>query len=62
VLARGYALVRDDREQVIHAASDVAPGQALTIEFADGIRRVQAEGVRPKRRPDPLVQTSLFDN
>ena len=62
VLARGYALVRDEREQVIHAASDVAPGQALTIEFADGIRRVQAEGVRPKRRPDPLVQTSLFDN
>ncbi|MGA0596599.1 exodeoxyribonuclease VII large subunit [Enterovirga sp. CN4-39] len=62
VLARGYALVRDDRDTVIHAAAEVAPGQSLTIEFADGIRRVQAEGARPRRRPDPLVQTSLFDN
>ncbi len=62
VLDRGYALVRDERDHVIHAAADVGPGQPLTVEFADGRRRVLAEGGRPKRRPDPLVQTSLFDN
>ncbi|NNM72960.1 exodeoxyribonuclease VII large subunit [Enterovirga aerilata] len=62
VLARGYALVRDERDGVVRTAAEVVPGQALTIEFADGRRRVQAEGARPKRRPDPLVQTSLFDN
>jgi exodeoxyribonuclease VII large subunit len=62
VLARGYALVRDERDQVVREAAGVTPGQVLTIEFADGSRRVQAEGARPKRRPDPLVQTSLFDN
>ena len=36
VLRRGFALVRTDKGKPIHAASDVKPWQALTIEFADG--------------------------
>jgi exodeoxyribonuclease VII large subunit len=62
VLERGYALVRDERDHVIHAAAHIGAGQPLTVEFADGRRRVLAEGARPKRRPEPLVQTNLFDN
>jgi exodeoxyribonuclease VII large subunit len=36
VLARGFALVRDERGQALHAAASVAAGAHLTLEFADG--------------------------
>jgi exodeoxyribonuclease VII large subunit len=36
VLARGYALVRDDAGHPLHNAASVVPGTALSIEFADG--------------------------
>ena len=36
VLARGFALVRDEAGQPIHAAASVGPGARLTVEFADG--------------------------
>ena len=36
VLARGFALVRDDQGVAIHAAENVAAGAHLTLEFADG--------------------------
>ncbi|MDB5559298.1 MAG: exodeoxyribonuclease large subunit [Enterovirga sp.] len=62
VLARGYVLVRDEHDRVIHSAAEISVGQGLTLEFADGRRRVQAEGTRAKRRSVPLVQTNLFDN
>ena len=62
VLARGYALVRDEAGRPVMQASAVAAGQGLALEFADGVRRVHAEGARQKPRPRPLVQTSLFDN
>jgi exodeoxyribonuclease VII large subunit len=36
VLARGYALVRDDAGHPLHNAASVTAGAALSIEFADG--------------------------
>jgi exodeoxyribonuclease VII large subunit len=46
VLARGFALVRDDSGAMVRAARTVAAGQGLEIEFADG--RVKATaGDRP---------------
>ena len=42
-LRRGYALVRNDKGQPIHAASAVKQWQALTIEFADGEVKVRED-------------------
>ncbi len=36
VLARGFALVTDADGAVIKLAAEVAPGAALSLEFADG--------------------------
>ncbi len=36
VLDRGFALVRDEHGQPLHAAANINSGQHLTIEFADG--------------------------
>jgi exodeoxyribonuclease VII large subunit len=62
VLQRGYALVRDGEGRPLARAAGVAAGQSIQIEFADGTRRAQIDGARPKRRPEPLAQSSLFDN
>lgn len=42
VLARGYALVRDNEGRMVRRASSVQPGDLLSIEFADG--RIAAQG------------------
>ena len=36
VLARGFALVRDDQGLAVRAASTIGPGARLSLEFADG--------------------------
>ncbi|MBR0693833.1 exodeoxyribonuclease VII large subunit [Bradyrhizobium lablabi] len=36
VLARGFALVRDERGHAVHSAAAIGPGVNLSIEFADG--------------------------
>jgi exodeoxyribonuclease VII large subunit len=43
-LARGYALVRDAEGTPVTRAAQVRPGQALTLEFGDGVARVRGEG------------------
>ena len=43
-LARGYALVRDQEGQPVTRAAAVQPGETLTLEFADGVVGVRAEG------------------
>lgn len=54
VLARGFALVRDGAERPVRAAGAVAPGMALTIEFADGrIAAVAGEGGEPQVEAKP---------
>lgn len=51
VLARGFALVRDERGAVIPSARLVSPGQNLQIQFADGEIAAEAQG--DKRAPSP---------
>jgi exodeoxyribonuclease VII large subunit len=51
VLARGFALVRDDGGQPLHAAANVEPGAHVSIEFADGRVGATADGERPKATP-----------
>jgi exodeoxyribonuclease VII large subunit len=46
VLARGFALVRDDAGQALRSASAVDPGARLTLEFADGRVNATADNDR----------------
>jgi exodeoxyribonuclease VII large subunit len=64
ILARGFALVRGADGQPVRTAAGVAPGQALALEFADGVARATADGAAraPKAKPSPArVQGTLFD-
>ena len=45
-LSRGFALVKNDKGQLIHAAAAVKLRQALTIQFADGEVKVREDGAR----------------
>ncbi len=54
VLARGYALVRDGAGTPIHAASKVASGALLEIEFSDGRVRAHASSAGDASEP-PLT-------
>jgi exodeoxyribonuclease VII large subunit len=51
VLARGFALVRDDHGTALHAAADVGAGARLSVEFADGRVVVTADGERAAKPP-----------
>jgi exodeoxyribonuclease VII large subunit len=51
VLQRGFALVRDDAGQPLHAAAHVGSGQRLSIEFADGRVGAIADGDAPPGKP-----------
>lgn len=58
VLARGFALVRDDTGAAIRAASQVASGTHLTLEFADGRISATADGDgRPQVTAKAAVST-----
>jgi len=48
VLARGFALVRDEKGHAIHAAAAVGPNALLSIEFADGRVGATADADRPQ--------------
>jgi exodeoxyribonuclease VII large subunit len=47
VLARGFALVRDEQGLPVHAAASIGPGARLAIEFADGRVGATADADRP---------------
>jgi exodeoxyribonuclease VII large subunit len=68
VLARGYALVHDQAGAPLRAAAQIAEGQALLIEFADGKIGAVADGapgMRTSRRRSPRAERprepSLFE-
>lgn len=73
VLARGYALVRDEAQRPVRSAADVPVGMVLEIMFADGDVMAVAGGVpdgvvrkqmQPRsggRKPKGEQQASLFD-
>jgi exodeoxyribonuclease VII large subunit len=47
VLARGFALVRDEHGHAVHAAAAIGPGARLEVEFADGRVGATADSDRP---------------
>jgi exodeoxyribonuclease VII large subunit len=47
VLARGFALVRDDQGFPVHTAASIGPGARLDLEFADGRVGATADADRP---------------
>ncbi|WP_213773212.1 exodeoxyribonuclease VII large subunit [Bradyrhizobium sp. dw_78] len=47
VLARGFALVRDEHGRALRAAASIGPGENLSIEFADGRVAATADASRP---------------
>jgi exodeoxyribonuclease VII large subunit len=56
VLARGFALVRDEQGQAIRAAASVGPGARLDLEFADGRVGATADSDRPAAALKPASQ------
>jgi len=53
VLARGFALVRDDQGHAVRAAASIGPNAPLTIEFGDGRVGVTADADRPPAATAP---------
>jgi exodeoxyribonuclease VII large subunit len=47
VLARGFALVRDETGQTLRSASSVGSGARVTLEFTDGRVNATADNDRP---------------
>jgi exodeoxyribonuclease VII large subunit len=65
VLARGYAVIKDDEGNLVHQREGLKPGDAVAIEFADGAIGATIAGspvIKKKSRPqsDPDRQESLF--
>jgi exodeoxyribonuclease VII large subunit len=58
VLERGFALVRDNQGAPVLAAAAVAGGQALKIQFRDGVVDATADGPgpEPKTRKPPIAK------
>jgi exodeoxyribonuclease VII large subunit len=51
VLARGFALVRDEAGHAVRAAAGVGPGARLDMEFSDGHVAATADADRPAAKP-----------
>jgi exodeoxyribonuclease VII large subunit len=51
VLARGFALVRDEAGRMVRAAAAIGDGERLELELADGRRKVRAESEDPLPTP-----------
>jgi exodeoxyribonuclease VII large subunit len=53
VLARGFALVRDESDRLVRSAAQAPAGAALSIEFADGRIAARAAESDPPASPAP---------
>jgi exodeoxyribonuclease VII large subunit len=53
VLARGFALVRDEAGHAVHAASSIGPNARLDLEFSDGRVGATADADRPAAVSEP---------
>ncbi len=62
ILERGFALVSDAEGALVKRATDVSPGKALTLRFADGTAEAVATGaerrVRAGSKPQPKAKDS----
>jgi exodeoxyribonuclease VII large subunit len=54
VLARGFALARDDKGAIIRSVAHVAPGERLQIEVADGAFPARVEEMETVTKPAEL--------
>jgi exodeoxyribonuclease VII large subunit len=59
VLARGFALVRDEHGHAVHAAASVGPNAHLSIEFADGRVAATADADRPPATSTPAGEPRI---
>jgi len=59
VLARGFALVRDEQGHAVHAAAAVGPSAHLSIEFADGRVAATADADRPAATSAPASEPKM---
>ena len=59
VLRRGFALVRNEAGDAVRAASVVAPGSRISIEFADGAIDATADGTRTSTTPPAAVPARI---
>ena len=59
VLARGFALVRDEHGHAVHAAASVGPSAHLSIEFADGRVAATADADRPPATSTPAGEPKI---
>lgn len=55
VLARGFAVVRDEAGKPVTSAQPLKGGEAISLEFRDGEKRARIEGAKPDAK-----QGSLF--
>lgn len=65
VLARGYAVIKDGDGNLVHERAALAPGDAISLEFADGEVGASIVGTpitkkKPRPQPDRDSQESLF--
>ena len=67
VLERGFALVWDDKNNLINSAAKIKDNMLLTLEFADGKKPLSSSGARPtldkakkSAKVPPAGQGSLF--
>tara|TARA_R110000868_G_scaffold122464_21_gene324511 strand:- start:1123 stop:2754 length:1632 start_codon:yes stop_codon:yes gene_type:complete len=65
VLARGYAVIKDDQGNLVQARATLSPGDAVAIEFADGEVGATIAGSpvikkKPRGQVDSDTQESLF--
>lgn len=58
VLQRGFALVRRQDDTPVRRAADIAAGETLQVEFADGRRTVLETGDGVPERPRPAAQSA----
>jgi exodeoxyribonuclease VII large subunit len=58
VLARGFALVRNEAGHPLHAAADVEAGARLELEFGDGRVAATAGHDQPVLSPQPAPITA----
>jgi exodeoxyribonuclease VII large subunit len=54
VLARGFALVRDEAGHPVHSADSIGPLARLELEFSDGRVGATADADRPAAAPKPV--------
>ena len=58
MLARGFALVRDEQGHALRAAANVGPGARLSLEFSDGRVAATADADRPAATPASATPSS----